>query len=137
MKFKKILCPIELDEAGKKPVSQALKIARQLNAEIHFLYINDRQAGYRSPFEHEDQVALTVKNIAPADLLEQLSITYTVSRGELADEVRKYAESNGMDLIITGHHHHGKWFSSLFDSGDVNIIDSVNIPVLVIPKGND
>ena len=133
LEFKKILCPIDLDSAKESAISEALSIARQFEAEIHFLYINTEQAGYRTPYEHEDQVALAVKKYTSQDLLEQVKVTYAVSKGDLGDEVKKYGGEHSMDLIITGHHHHSKWHSILFDTGDVNIIDSVSIPVLVIP----
>lgn len=133
LEFKKVLYPVDLDMANESTLSEALSIAKQFGAEIHFLYINSEQAGYRIPYEHEDQLALGVKKYAPKDLLEQVKVSYAVSRGDLGGEVKKYVRSHSIDFIITGHHHHSKLYSSLFDTGDVNIIDAVNIPVLVIP----
>jgi nucleotide-binding universal stress UspA family protein len=92
------------------------------------------QAGYRHPTDHEDAVALRVKEIVPAELLENQKITYAVSKGSLDKEIVKYCEKNNIDLIITGHKHKNKLYSLLFDSPDENIIDAINLPVLIIPE---
>ena len=104
------------------------------NAWVHILYINDSQAGYRHPTDREEAVALKVREIAPAELLEQAKITYAVSKGDLASEIVKYSEENDIDLIITGHKRRNKLYYALFSSPDENIIDTINLPVLVIPE---
>lgn len=131
--FKNILYPIDLDSDKFSSLIKALEFAQMFNAQIHILYINDSQAGYRHPTDHEDAVALKVRNIAPAELLEKAKITYAVSKGELDSEILKYSEENNIDLIITGHKRRNKLYYALFDSPDENIIDAVNLPVLVIP----
>jgi nucleotide-binding universal stress UspA family protein len=132
--FKNILYPINLDSNDISPVIKVLEIAKRLNSKIHILYINDPSAGYSHPADHEDAVALRVKEIAPAGLLDSLEIKYAVSKGQLDKEIFTYCKHNNIDLIITGHKHRNKLYSLLFDSPDVNIIDNINLPVLVIPK---
>ena len=92
------------------------------------------QAGYRHPTDHEDEVALRVKEVVPAELLENQKIIYAVSKGSLDKEIMKYCGKNNIDLIIAGHKHRNKLYSLLFDSPDENIIDAINLPVLVIPE---
>jgi nucleotide-binding universal stress UspA family protein len=92
------------------------------------------QAGYRHPTDHEDAVALKVKGVAPAELLENQKIIYAVSKGALDKEIVRYCEKNNIDLIITGHKHRNKLYSLFFDSPDENIIDTINLPVLIIPE---
>lgn len=111
-----------------------MEFADLFQCPIHILYVNDIQAGYRHPTDHEDAVALKVKEIISESLLENLDIIYTVSKGETAEEIVKYAQENQIDLIIVGHKYRGKLYSSLFDSIDVNIIDKALLPVLVIPE---
>jgi nucleotide-binding universal stress UspA family protein len=134
LNFKNILYPIDLDSKNISSVVEALEIAQMLNCPIHILYVNDMQAGYRHPTDHEDAVALRVKEIVPAELLENQKITYAVSKGSLDKEIVKYCEKNNIDLIITGHKHKNKLYSLLFDSPDENIIDAINLPVLIIPE---
>lgn len=56
-----------------------------------------------------------------------------MSKGDLDEEIVKYCRDNNIDLIIVGHKHRHKIYTALFDSADVNIIDAVKLPVLVIP----
>ena len=132
--FKNILYPIDLDSDNVSSLIKALEFAQMFNAQVHILYINDSQAGYRHPTDHEDAVALKVRKIVPAELLKQAKITYAVSKGDLAAEIVKYSEENNIDLIITGHKRRNKLYYVLFDSPDEDIIEAINLPVLVIPE---
>ena len=95
---------------------------------------NDPQAGYRHPADHEDAVALKVKEAAPESLLENLKVVYAVSKGDTAGEIVRYAGENQIDLIVVGHKHRGKLYASMFDSTDVHVIDQAMLPVLVFPE---
>jgi nucleotide-binding universal stress UspA family protein len=134
LNFKNILYPIDLDAKNVSSVVKALAFAQMLNCPIHILYVNDIQAGYRHPTDHEDAVALRVKEVVSAELLENIKIIYAVSKGALDKEIVKYCEENNIDLIITGHKHRNKLYSLFFDSPDENIIDAINLPVLIIPE---
>jgi nucleotide-binding universal stress UspA family protein len=133
--FNNILYPINLDSKNIPTVIKALEIAKTLNSKIHIVYINDQGAGYRYPTDKEDAVALKVQEIAPKELLNSVNITYAISKGDLGEEISNYCKKNKIDLIITGHKHRNKLYSNLFDTPDESIIDSIDIPVLVIPKG--
>jgi nucleotide-binding universal stress UspA family protein len=134
LNFKNILYPIDLDSKNVSSVVKALEFAQMLNCPIHILYVNDMQAGYRHPTDHEDAVALRVKEVVPAQLLENQKIIYSVSKGALETEIVKYCEKNNIDLIITGHKHRNKLYPLLFGSPDENIIEAINLPVLIIPE---
>jgi nucleotide-binding universal stress UspA family protein len=129
-----ILHPINLDSKSMATVVTALEAAKLFGSKIHLLYVNDEQAGYRHPIDHEDAVALKVKEAAPAGLLDQLEVTYAVARGTLDKEVAAYCGKHGITMIVVGHRHRTKIYSSLFDSPDENIIDAIKLPVLVIPE---
>lgn len=131
---KKILFAIDLEAKESSHIVAALNVAKMLNSEIHILYVNDAQAGYRHPTDREDAVALRVREVVEEDVLSSAKITYAISKGNLTEEVAKYCKDNHMDLIIVGHKHRPKIYDEVFDSPDVKIIDTVNIPVLVIPQ---
>lgn len=134
MNYKNILFPINLDSKHLKHLNEALSIAQTLKAQLHFLYVNDPMAGYRHPTDREDAVAMKVQEIAKPDVLASIKVVYSISKGNLGDEVKKYCTDKKIDLIIVGHKHRGKIYSNLFDSPDESIIDTINIPVLIIPK---
>jgi nucleotide-binding universal stress UspA family protein len=132
--FKNILYPIDLDSENITSLIKALEFGQMFNAQVHILYINDSQAGYRHPTDREDSVALKVREIAPAELLERSKITYAISKGDLDSEIVKYSKENHIDLIITGHKRRNKLYYVLFDSPDEDIIETINLPVLIIPE---
>lgn len=132
--IKNILYPINLDSKNISAVIKALEAARMFKSRIHILYVNDPAAGYRFPADHEDAVSLRVQEVAPAELLQNVNITYAVAKGNLDTEIADYCKKNSVDLIITGHKHHNKLYSMFFDTPDENIIDAIHLPVLVIPK---
>jgi Universal stress protein UspA and related nucleotide-binding proteins len=134
LNFKNILYPIDLDAKNVSSLVKALEIAQILNSPIHILYVNDIQAGYRHATDREDAVALRVRKDAPLELIENLKITYAISKGALDEEIVKYCKKNNIDLIITGHKHRNKLYSLFFDSPDENIIGAINLPVLIFPE---
>jgi nucleotide-binding universal stress UspA family protein len=132
--FNNILYPINLDSENINSVVKALEIAMTLKSRIHILYVNNAAAGYRYPADHEDAISLRLQEVVQDEILQKSNITYAVAKGDLAEEISVYCKNNNIDLIITGHKHRNKLYSMLFDSPDVNIIDSINIPILVIPR---
>jgi nucleotide-binding universal stress UspA family protein len=134
LNFKNILYPIDLNSEKISSLETALEFARLLNCALHIFYVNDILAGYRHPTDHEDTVALRVKETVDASFLENINIIYAVSKGETTEEIVKYAQNNQIDLIIIGHKDRGRLYASLFDSTDIDTIDKVSLPVLVIPE---
>lgn len=133
LNFQNILYAIDLDAEKISSARQACEFASLFKSRLHIVYVNNILAGYRTPADHEDAVALRVKKEVPSALLENIDVVYAAVKGEIADEIVKYAEENKIDLIIAGHTHRSKFYASMFDSTDVKIIDTTLIPVLVIP----
>lgn len=134
LNFKNILYAIDLDLEKVSSVKEAFELAKLFNGRLHVVYVNNILAGYRTPADHEDAIALRIKEEVPEYLIEDTEIVYAALKGEVADEIVKYALENEINLIVVGHKHHNKLYSSMFDSTDVKIIDTALIPVLVIPE---
>ena len=132
--LKNILYPIDLNSKNLFSLEKAFEFAQVFQCPLHILYVNDIQAGYRHPADHEDAVALRVKETIPEVILENTNIIYAVSKGEIVEEIFKYAHGHQIDLVIVGHKNRGKLYASVFDSTDIKIIDAVSLPVLVIPE---
>lgn len=133
-KPKIILFPIDLDSEDVTALIAALEVAEFFQSEIHILYVNEPLAGFRYPTDREDTVALRVNDVAPPALLKDQRIVYAAAKGNLGEEIVRYCGENNIELIIVGHKHRRKIYSTFFDSPDVNIIDAVKLPVLVIPE---
>lgn len=132
--YQNVLYAIDLDADNIASIVYALEFAKLFNSRMHIIYINDPQAGYRHPTDREDAVALRVKEAVPESSLENMDIVYASSKGNAAEEIVKYAQEHQIDLIMVGHKHRSKAYSSMFDSTDVNVIDTALLPVLVIPE---
>lgn len=132
--FKNMLCALNLDDEANASLVFALEFAQMFQASLHVVYVNDAMAGYRHPADREDAIALKVKQTVPGELLDNANIVYGAARGDTAEEIVQYARMHQIDLIIVGHRHRGKLYSSLLDSTDVNIVDAADIPVLVVPE---
>ena len=132
--YKNILYAIDLDDERVVSVIYALEFAQLFQSRLHVVYVNDSQAGFRHPTDREDVIALKVKESVPDSLLEAADIEYAAVKGDTAEEIIRYAGQHAIDLVIVGHRHRSKLFSSLSDSADVNIIDEARIPVLVVPE---
>ncbi|MFO7569349.1 MAG: universal stress protein [Smithellaceae bacterium] len=132
--FKNMLYAIDLDEEKIRSLAAAFEFAKMFKSRIHIVYVNDPMAGYRHPADKEDAVALKVRGTIPQEVLDQLDIVYATRKGNVAEELVQYAKENQNDLIIVGHQHRNKLYTAIFDSTDVNIIDTVRLPVLVIPE---
>jgi len=78
LKPKNILFPINLDSKNLDYLPKVVDIAKGFEAVLHFLYVNDPQAGYRHPTDHEDAVAIRVKEYVPAEQLDAAKIKYAV-----------------------------------------------------------
>ena len=63
-----------------------------------------------------------------------LPVEYAVSRGDLGKRTLEYCDEHDIDLIVTLHRHHSRLFYHLLDTRDENILDTVNVPVLVLPR---
>ncbi|HOT47351.1 MAG TPA: hypothetical protein PLM53_20735 [Spirochaetota bacterium] len=69
LKFNNIFYPINLDSKNIAPVVKATELAKAFGSHIHILYVNDPAAGYRFPADHEETVSLRVKEVVPAEIL--------------------------------------------------------------------
>ena len=129
-----ILLPVDLDESGLDAIAYTIDLAKQFGSAIHFFFVNPRQAGYRHPSLSLDDLKERVAAHASAGALAELSVEYAVSRGDLGREAHRYCEEHGIDLLITTHERHTRLYTGMLDTRDEEIIESVDVPVLVLSK---
>ena len=137
LKFSKILYPVDLERPHKEIISNALNMVYNDEIQLHVLFVNNAQAGYRTPHLSVDDVREKIRELVPDFNIDASNIIISVAQGDVGDEVESYTESNGIELIVTGHHHHGKLLSALFHSPDEDIVERASVPVLVIPFDAD
>jgi nucleotide-binding universal stress UspA family protein len=129
-----LLLPVVVDETGLDALAFAIDFAKQFDSALHLWFVNTPQAGYRHPATSVDDLKERVAAHASAGGLAELSVEYAVSRGDLGTETHRYCEEHGVDLLITTHERHTRIYTSLLDTRDEEIIESVDVPVLVLSQ---
>ncbi len=144
--FSHILCPIDGSETAFRVTEFAVKFAQREQAKITILYVvNERNLQRVSSFSdtkyeelidrYKDQGKMffqAVMKQVPASFAKS-EIKEVIVVGEPADEIIKYAENNGVNLIImpTKDEDH----SVKYNIGHVTdrVIQSASMPVMAIP----
>ena len=131
---KTILIPVEVDVDNFGWLPTALQFARRVTANVHILFVNDAQAGYRHPGIDEEALEEKIRGSVDPGELEGLSVRFITAKGDVSSCVRTICDEEQIDMIAAGHKHHSRIYGQLFDTNNEEIIDAVEIPVLVIPK---
>ncbi|MBW2713223.1 MAG: universal stress protein [Deltaproteobacteria bacterium] len=131
---KTILIPVEIDVDDFGWLSTALQFSRRVTADVYILFVNDSQAGYRHPAIDAEELEEKIREALEPEDLDGLSMHFLTSKGDLSSRVKEICVENQIDMIATGHKHHSRLYGRLFDTKDEEIIDTVSVPVLVIPK---
>lgn len=137
--LKHILVPHDFSETSAAAVSYAIALARSFNARITFLHVGD---GARSAFETEFPIGLEgavedairerlLKIVTPQQQLE-LTPQFVVRPGSPAPEIVRFAETNGVDLIVMGTHGRGFVGHVVMGSVAEKIVRTSVCPVLTI-----
>lgn len=111
--FKKILSPIQLSEISPKSVPYVTMLSKQFQAEIHLLYVARALDPYIKVYVSQGAVSTFQSELtegAKKRLLEFKEKHYadfpeiqtTVVTGDTSEEILKYIESNGIDLVVMG-----------------------------------
>ncbi len=130
-----ILIPVAVDVDDFHWLTTALQFSRRVTADVYILFVNDAQAGYRHPAIEADELEERIRaHIAPKEFEDQIVHFVTTRGSNIGALVKEFCEEHQIDMIATGHKHHSRIYESLFDSQDEEIIDTVEVPVLVIPK---
>lgn len=145
--FKNILYPVDPRELSATSLSRALEIAQDFGAALHFLYVHtwvpvpypDEALMLGSPMGEGVPIVGPVLSEFVAELhkiypkLADYSCFYSVENGILADAVGSYVQEHRIDLVLTEHRHHSGILHWFFRSGDEEILEKVEVPVLVLP----
>ena len=138
----KIVVPIDLDRHTKKLVEFSVYFAEKLSASIKLIHVvenittGDMMVGSPS-FEplYEDQAKraqIAVTNIIEEHKAVIPDMDGTVIRGDVVDEVVKYAEEEKAGLVIIGTHGTKGLERILLGSVAERVLKSVHCPTLTM-----
>jgi nucleotide-binding universal stress UspA family protein len=144
--FKKILFPVDLSRASRHIAPYVREVATKFNAELHLLFVV-------RVFEHFSSIHLSRETIKSIEaevgargetnlqkfmqaFFESGSCKMKVVFGDPAEEIMKYVEFEGIDLIIIGTHGKKGLERVLFGSVANRVIKMSPVPVLSVnPHG--
>lgn len=141
--FKRILYPVDLSEISHKIVPYVVALAAQFGAEIHLLFV-------ATSFEHFTN--LYIPNPTLHELVEEIgkgakvkleefageyfraypAAVVTTMFGDPAEEIMKYAEAAGIDLIVMGTHGRKGLEKIIFGSVANQVVKKSSVPVMTI-----
>jgi len=141
--FKKILFPVDLSESSPKLVPYVTTMAEKFGAEIHLLfvarvfqYFSGIYVPHPSISKFEDEVVEGAKKRLKEFTEEYFSglpgTKAEVIAGDISEEILKYTESKGIDLLILGTHGRKGLEKVVFGSVAERVAKASPVPVLLV-----
>ncbi len=143
MVIKKILFATDFSEGSSNALPYAVDMAKQYGARlylIHVIYDVAKTAGWYVPHSSIDEIYADMKKAAEAELgktfIEEMrgfrEIERVVLTGIPYEEITKFAEENGIDLIVLGTHGRRGIDRVLFGSTAEQVVRNASCPVLSV-----
>jgi nucleotide-binding universal stress UspA family protein len=143
VKINKILFPVDLSEMSQKIVPYIVTMAEKFNTDIHLLFVVnniEHFPGFHVPNTMIYNLQMEITEKAEKKLHEFENEYFknfpntkaVVELGNIAEEIKKYAEDTKIDLIIMGTHGRKGLEKVFFGSVADRVIKSVHIPVLLV-----
>jgi universal stress protein A len=99
--FKKILCPIDFDEASMAALDYACDLARDQDAAVHLLHVISGMV----PLVSEQPARAELASLARQRVKGKVRHYEVLTRsGKPAEVINKLAEEYGVDLIVMATH---------------------------------
>jgi nucleotide-binding universal stress UspA family protein len=143
MESRKILFPVDLTGFSAKIIPRVLSLAKKFDAEIHLVFVAGTFEQYSTFFvPHPSLDEFEQENVLRAqhklnEFVDEHFIDYprtkaAVLRGNPVEEINKYVDATGIDMIIVASHGRHGFEKVLFGSIADAIIRSASVPVLCI-----
>ncbi len=133
MSINKILVAVDLIDSTEAILSKARELAGLYNAEIKLVHIPNPDISSEDfdlrVAEETETLKILVENLNNRGVKSE----GVVLDGKVSKAILKYSKRHKSDMIIIGKHHHSKIFKLIFGETSNDIIESCDIPVLVIP----
>jgi nucleotide-binding universal stress UspA family protein len=138
-----ILVPHDFSETSAAAAKYATELARTTRARVTFLHVgNSAQAAFDAEFPigledaREDAIReRLLKIVTPQEQIE-LAPQFVVRPGAPATEIVRYAEEQGVDLIVMGTHGRGFLGHVVMGSVAERVVRTASCPVLTVRNPN-
>ncbi|WP_457635680.1 universal stress protein [Persephonella sp.] len=152
MLFKKILVGVDFDESSQDVINSAIFIAKIFGSEIKLIHVVENTI---FPVSFDDleplidpdefkKIVQTIEKISEkasqklseiAEKItqkEKINTTYTVTTGDIAEEILETCEQGNFDLVVIGAHRKALHTSFLLGNEAEKIVNKARSSVLVI-----
>ncbi len=144
IKIKKILFPTNCSPSAQKALAYTLAIAKYFAAEIVVLYVCELKVDMMAPSilryqlqqEEKKKAQKLLNRFVKSVANTNTNIQQEVEIGFIKESVAIYTHKNKtIDLVALGVNDESSFKKAIWGTTTSSIIDGVDIPVLVIPKG--
>lgn len=143
MEASKVLFAVDLAGSSHRITSRVRSLIDVLDAELHLVYVVEKLEGYSSFFiPHRSLNLMETEGMMLAlRHLEEFSEKYfegrakvkrVVLRGNPVEQILKYIESEGIDMVIVGAHIRSRLERAIFGDVGSEIVRSSPVPVSVM-----
>ena len=143
-----ILVASDFSEASGTALQQARSLAAVLGARIYLLHVFDpvreTWSGYIPRAEllkfidrREANARKQLERLLSREDVAKGCIAVATACGDPADEILRFAESHGIDLIVCGTHGRRGWDRVMMGSVAERIVRLARCPVLSVPPAPD
>jgi nucleotide-binding universal stress UspA family protein len=134
--FKRVLFPVDLSEASARMVPMVKEIVDRFGAKLHVIHAKPVDQYYIATFVDETQLHSTPDeegklNEFIASNFDSPDIIVSLLMGPPGPEIIRYAEDEGIDLIVMGHSSTGI-ARAVFGSVAGHVTKYSQVPVLII-----
>ena len=139
MEIKKVLVPVDFSENSKKVLEAAGYLSGKCEAELHVVFVVqsfDDYSGFFVPHmpvaKFEDEMVQAAEAKMDSFMADQRDVETKVLVGDVAEEIIRYAEETGVDMIVMGTHGYKGLEKVMFGSVAEKVVRSSPCPVLTI-----
>lgn len=143
--YKRILCPVDGSDTSNAGMHEAIKLAKEQNAQLHFLHVidtyvpivdlsGDFNVTYMIDILRENGEKVIQYAAASAQKAGVIADTKTIESvgGRTASYIVQEAETWPADLIVMGTHGLRGISRLVMGSDAENVLRSSNVPVLLV-----
>lgn len=135
MSYKRILVAVDLSESSKVVISKAVSLAKDTNAELYFIYVDDTYATNYLALSNSDLAKIVPVDEKHGQLHKALQALadqtdYPIQKslvvmGDLNHKLNTIVEEQKIDLLICGHHQDfwGRLLSSVRRLVNTSVVD--------------
>jgi nucleotide-binding universal stress UspA family protein len=143
IQLKKILVGCDFSPDSGQALNHALSLAQEFEAELHLVNVieapsqpNFLKAEQATPAEIQEDfrqlLSQKLKDLVPEEARHWCSPQTNILEGQPYEELAKYAESNGIDMIVMGIRGHGLVKTLFLGSTTDRVVRRAPCPVLSV-----